>query len=671
MATFQFSNETGFVISDNSRQSQSVQVYGLAGPVTSTAIFLKGLYHTFAADLDMLLVGPGSGHNLEFWSDASGQDNLAGNYQCLDNGAFQLTNGSSGNTPQEGAYRPVEYGEIETNGNFGSTAGAINHASPNGGASFASVFNGIDGNGAWTYYLADDSSGDTGTLGSWGLSITTASQVAQVDGTTGNDTISATSSGVNSGSYSLNSLGEVFFFDVVTLVLDGKGGDDTIVGSSAVDNIYGGAGRDAIYAGGGADLITVVSGDDTAGEVYDGGFGADTLIVSATLVPQNFTIDLRDDTLGSLEALRFSSGGNNTAGAVLMNASQFGSGLSLTASVSVVEAVNFAATLSITMGSVTSLDLSRLGFSAAFGADDKVVVTGDSDAETITGTSLADFLYGNAGGDTLRGGVGNDNLFGGAGGDALDGGAGLDYARYDDAAYGDIRVSLASVGVGTGVAAGDTFVGVEGLIMGGGNDHAYGDNGNNYIYGNQGNDNLFGSNGADYLNGGSGFDYVRFDDAAYAGLVASLANQAVNTGAAQGDSYVDVEGLILSGNADTGIGNAADNYLYGLGGSDTLYGREGHDNLFGGSDAGIADTFVFDVAATFANSDTIGDFQHNVDRIALASAIYGNNPASVYFDAGSHNLFWAGNNLASPSDDVLIATLTGVTTFTTADYYFY
>ena len=48
----------------------------------------------------------------------------------------------------------------------------------------------------------------------------------------------------------------------------------------------------------------------------------------------------------------------------------------------------------------------------------------------------------------------------------MDGGTGFDYARYDDAAYGDIVVSMANPTMGTGAASGDTFTDIEGLILG-------------------------------------------------------------------------------------------------------------------------------------------------------------------------------------------------------------
>jgi Ca2+-binding RTX toxin-like protein len=204
--------------------------------------------------------------------------------------------------------------------------------------------------------------------------------------------------------------------------------------------------------------------------------------------------------------------------------------------------------------------------------------------ETYTGAA-GPLAAADAGPDSLYGGAGDDMMWGGFGADLHDGGAGIDYARYDDGNPGDIRVSLdnaANTAIGTGAAAGDSFNDVEGLILGAGNDTVYGDVGSNYIYGQGGNDNIYGSLGADFIDGGDGFDYTRFDDADYAGLVCDLAGANTSTGAAAGDVYVNIEGLILTGNSDMGFGNALGNYLYGLGGADTLDGREGADFLDGG-----------------------------------------------------------------------------------------
>jgi serralysin len=226
-----------------------------------------------------------------------------------------------------------------------------------------------------------------------------------------------------------------------------------------------------------------------------------------------------------------------------------------------------------------------------------------------------DTAYGDAGDNYIYGLAGNDMIYGGLGADVMIGGGGFDYARYDDANYGDIVVSMnnaANLALGTGPANDDQFFEIEGLILGDGNDWAFGDTAGNYIYGLGGNDNLFGSIGADLLDGGAGLDYARYDDAVYASLVADLAGANANTGAAAGDIYIEIEGLILTGNADMGFGTDGFNYLYGLGGNDTLNGRGGDDYLDGGVGndqlTGGTGLDIFQHRGVGYGADTVTDF---------------------------------------------------------------
>lgn len=142
------------------------------------------------------------------------------------------------------------------------------------------------------------------------------------------------------------------------------------------------------------------------------------------------------------------------------------------------------------------------------GGDD--IVRGNGGNDWIFGDAGSDRLFGNTAADALNGGVGNDHLWGGAGADAHAGGAGIDYARYDDANWGNLIVWLDLPSTNTGAAAGDTYNGIEGLVGGSGNDFIVGSIANNYLFGGAGADNLYGLAGNDYLNGGAGADKFRF-----------------------------------------------------------------------------------------------------------------------------------------------------------------
>jgi Ca2+-binding RTX toxin-like protein len=225
--------------------------------------------------------------------------------------------------------------------------------------------------------------------------------------------------------------------------------------------------------------------------------------------------------------------------------------------------------------------------------------SGTDFADVMRGLGGNDTLYGQGGNDVLYGGEGNDILYGGAGADLIDGGAGArDRVMYSDSATG-LRVDLQAPATNTGIAAGDSFVGIEDLdgsnnadsllgnavanIISGadGHDLLVGRGGADSLYGGLGNDILLGGDGADRLVGGDGFDLAQYSGSAV-GLTVDLLNAAANTGEAVGDTFLGIEGLVGSSFNDVLRGDAAANILSGGDGNDLLVGRGGADSLFGG-----------------------------------------------------------------------------------------
>ena len=192
--------------------------------------------------------------------------------------------------------------------------------------------------------------------------------------------------------------------------------------------------------------------------------------------------------------------------------------------------------------------------------------TGDAAGDTYISI---EHIRGSAFADTLIGDGGNNALHGGAGADTLDGGDGFDYASYRGSTIGLIA-SLANPLINTGDAAGDTYTSIEGLIGSDFDDTLSGD----------GNVNLLrGGVGADALDGGEGLDFADYVDAT-TGVTVNLANSAVNTGEAAGDTFTSIEAIRGGSFSDTLIGDATVNILRG---------GLGADHLDGGLDFDFAD----------------------------------------------------------------------------------
>ncbi|MFE0759278.1 calcium-binding protein [Inquilinus sp. NPDC058860] len=379
-----------------------------------------------------------------------------------------------------------------------------------------------------------------------------------------------------------------------------------------------GLGDDTINGLGGDDLLAGYSGND----VISGGTGADVIIGGIL----NVVGGIGDIQLSGVDTADYSTSAARVA-------------------VLLYETGN----LDI---DILGINLGLTGVSTGQGGD----AEGDSliGITNLTGSAHNDYLGGNNNENTLVGGAGNDGLAGAAGADVLDGGAGTDMADYliSNAA---VNVDLAAGTASGGHAAGDTLTSIENLRGSAFNDTLTGDAGSNRLSGadgadtldgGAGNDQLVGGAGADVLIGGEGFDSALYDNAA-AGVTASLADAAGNTGDAAGDTYSGIEHLVGSAFNDVLTGDAAANYLIGQGGDDTLTGGVGADRLVGGAGA---DTFVFSAVADSRAKvafDLITDFsQTDGDHIDVSgitggsgsfigSAAFSGDAGEVRFVAGA------------------------------------
>jgi subtilisin-like proprotein convertase family protein len=141
-------------------------VSGVSGTISKLTVTLTGLTHTWARDLDVLLVGP-SGEKIVLMSDAGGA-------QSAGNVTLTFDDGASSSLPSAtlitGTFRP-------TNRSDNEPAGADAFPSPAPGGPYASAlstFNGSNPNGTWSLYVVDDfASSDGGSITSWSLAIET------------------------------------------------------------------------------------------------------------------------------------------------------------------------------------------------------------------------------------------------------------------------------------------------------------------------------------------------------------------------------------------------------------------------------------------------------------------------------------------------------------------
>ena len=214
------------------------------------------------------------------------------------------------------------------------------------------------------------------------------------------------------------------FGDVDGVDIDGRGGDDTIIGGRGGDTIEGGTGADLISGdygddslSGGADNDTLLGGDgndtidggDGADEI-DGGNEADTLVGGAGI--DSIEGGTGDDSIdgGTDNDRLWGEDGNDTLVGGTGDDSLDGG----------------ADDDSIDGGAGNDTLAGREGndvLSGDTGGD--ILDAGDGD-DTVDGGDDNDTVLGQAGNDSLEGGAGEDLIFGHSGNDTISGGEGRD-----------------------------------------------------------------------------------------------------------------------------------------------------------------------------------------------------------------------------------------------------
>ncbi|CAM2747964.1 Hemolysin-type calcium-binding repeat-containing protein [Pseudomonas gessardii] len=201
--------------------------------------------------------------------------------------------------------------------------------------------------------------------------------------------------------------------------LDGFAGDDSFRLSTGTDTVAGGAGNDKVFLKGAAANYEAVNLSD--GTVF--------------LNDTSGQYGLKE--LRGVEHVEFET-------ALATNASQ----LPLIG--------NFLSSIGQALTPAYTITSGKLDYEGWFGQDKSYnkAIEGTTLADNLNGTSGRDLMFGQAGNDTLSGGGGNDLLHGGAGNDTLLGGSGNDQlygAAGNDILVGGQGNDLLSGGVGSDV----------------------------------------------------------------------------------------------------------------------------------------------------------------------------------------------------------------------------
>jgi Ca2+-binding RTX toxin-like protein len=303
MATFSLIGSGDVLPEGGSPVAFTVHAAGIGGTIANVAIEVS-IFTDSADDFDMLLVGPDGQHNLLFLSDA-GMDAFDGIPFNANSYSLLFIDDADEDAPDDalfapdGVYRPADYGDVESEADFGTATGGINRAGPNGTGTFRSAFGGLNPNGDWTLVVRDDRKAGAFTgsefLNSFTVLIETDDDAAIINGGAGGDVLINSSvdadPGFVAGFFTLNgdsAVGSAIVYAGTEFRFNGGGGNDTYIGSAGAETANGDDGNDRLIGGKGNDVLNGGAGDDS----LVGGGDNDTLIGGAGDDTAEFNVDL-------------------------------------------------------------------------------------------------------------------------------------------------------------------------------------------------------------------------------------------------------------------------------------------------------------------------------------------------------------------------------------------
>ncbi len=374
----------------------------------------------------------------------------------------------------------------------------------------------------------------------------------------------------------------------------GSAQDDTLAGGALGDQLYGGSGNDLLSGGAGRDILSDGAGQDT----LTGGSEADVFVMSA---------DGGSDTITDFQL-----------GIDRIDLSEWGRVYDLSGLTWMARSNGFAISFGDELLEVRSANAAPLNASHFVAAD-------FFGLWHLTGAIPIGFAPPPANG-------GADFLVPTAAAETLDGGEGYDVVDFSNAAHA-VVADMLSPAAGTGLAAGDVFIGIDEIWGTRFADRLLGTTQAEHLQGRNGNDVLTGRGGNDTLDGGSGDDTLRPGNGAAVVLtggagtdladlsqvtVAVQANilQSTISGGVQG-SLTGIEHIIGTAFDDVLTGGSGADLLEGGAGADLMFGSGGNDRLY--ADAGN-DTLLASASAEAlvgGSGFDFVDFRHATAGVVL------------------------------------------------------
>jgi Ca2+-binding RTX toxin-like protein len=303
-----------------------------------------------------------------------------------------------------------------------------------------------------------------------GTAIDTYEQIQNVSGSFGGDSITG---------------------NAVANELSGGEGADIIAGGAGNDTLYGGEDNDVLTGGTGSDVFAFDAGDGDD-EVADFDIENDLIVIDGQLIdPATLPFDVAVTQVG--ENVVLSYGGDPFSGAA-------GDEVTLL-NVSLDEWINGPATETI-LGTEANNVINQSYI------DENGVGVSDSGQLILAGGGR-DNIYDGAGNDTVDGGDGRDRFYAGDGADNYIGGADRDEIFYSTSTTG-LVIDMINSANSTGIAAGDTYSGVEYLHGSNFDDTIVATT--DLVFGRAGNDVIQDADGQQRMFGGAGSDTFRFVD---------------------------------------------------------------------------------------------------------------------------------------------------------------